>query len=357
MRLKTLNGAPLSEDLDFSEENLLEIGAYEPFFQAPAASTEDPPIKWRRLAAQDTRLRSGWSQPYLPGDGESFPFSLPALLLEHSGITANEETELDDFVQHSLIFHHTLVSSQIKSSTGEDSVSSSSFLTTSFNTSEDVDHHDGSPDAPSIPQIPSNITISTLGSLPNHDHLRAIYPQTMTSNLLCAVATQPERREVFVRKGGYQMHLYEFHIADDTNSCFKVSFWFRPPKQARQDILHENLRHTLDGIKQGDIILLQHLALSTFRNDVFGQGLNTSVTKARTGITVLIQGDGSELCPRSMIPGTLTERLSKVRKWASNVIGPGLSNRKRRRDNHVSESAPRRSYSARDSLPPDTMET
>ena len=306
MRLKTLNGAPLCEHLDFSDGALLDVTARSGFGMTAwnDKSIEDQTaLKWRDIGLRQVRLRTGWSQPYLPGGGswgidanQSFVIpgvEEPSELPEYDGADLDttltfdgEMSIVDDYLQHSLIFHDTLLSSQmVQDIAADNTVSSSSFLTASFDTSISglssplpVDSH------VLLLQVPSAMSISTLGSLPSAQHLRSIYPQTPTPNFLCALMTSPERREVFVRKGAYKMDLWEVTVGDDTRANFKVTFWLRPPRESNNERnpAQVQLLHTLERLRVGNIILLRNIAVTSFQNIVYGQSLNTSITRART---------------------------------------------------------------------------
>jgi hypothetical protein len=180
MRLKSINGAPFPEHLDFSEDTLLDgvncVDYLTVEEHSTIGSTSDP-IKWRRLAPKEARLRTGWSQPYLPRVGEGVLMAMPDMGLS-TAVSEQEMTRLDttldleeessmadnDFLQHSLIFHDTLLSSQVAQDTTVDrTISSSSFLTTSAHfvpTGTAQDESDATALAPqcTTPQfnIPSN---------------------------------------------------------------------------------------------------------------------------------------------------------------------------------------------------------
>jgi hypothetical protein len=368
MRLKILSGAPIAEHLDFDEGSLLEPATCTLFTRCLAPSARDP-VRWRRVTAASTRLRSSWSQPYLPASRSNVDSpqpSLPGLMPDYSVIAANEDTtELDGQAQQSLLFHDTLVSSQIAGTNANDTVSSSSLLTDSFDVTtaddEESNPSGGKASLPFLPRLPGRVTLTQLQHLPSPTHLRSIQPQTITVNLLCAVATELERRDVFVRRGSYLMHLHELTVADDTRSGFKISFWLRPSRSNRVHESHqESLRDMLDQVSVGDVLLLLNVALTTFRNDVFGQGLNTAITKAKTTMHMLHRGDASASFTQGSLPEELVDRLATVRKWASNYIAPGVSRgHKRRRGERYQQmnKSVRTSSPAEDSLPPDTMET
>ena len=98
MRLKLLNGAPLREHLDYSDHVLIaasECGRFR--FQNPhSKSTEEgTSLKWRDIGLKSAPLRTGWSQPYLPGTAnDSQSFSIPGLE-ESSALPQYDASNLD----------------------------------------------------------------------------------------------------------------------------------------------------------------------------------------------------------------------------------------------------------------------
>lgn len=381
MRLKTLNGAPICEHLDFNENNLLGIDECTEFkpLEWPA-SPEDTTVafKWRSLTSKHTRLRTGWSQPYLPGSGlhtdqSDLSFSISNAhqsLAFTEGDTTNIDTtvtfdeqpsEPDGFLEHSFIFHDTLLSSQVlQEAEADNTIPSSSFQTTSFSTSASDLSTTGIDASTLILQVPPTMTVTPLGSLPSAHYLRSIYPQTPTPNLLCVLMTNPERREVFVRKGGYKMDLWEVTVADDTRAGFKVSFWIRPPRESNNEQTNAQslLLKTLESVKIGDILLLRNIALTSFRDTVYGQSLNTAITRARTSIDVLMKSNGVSV---GQLPATIVETFSRVKRWAKiHVAAAGVGSRKRKGSSTKGDRYAKRPFQSseqEETLPPDTMES
>lgn len=386
MRLKLLNGAPLCEDLDFSNSVLLEATKCHAFHvehRDGKSTEEDAAFRWRDIGSKRELLRTGWSQPYLPGSViqgpyDGYSFTIPGVE-ESSELPQYDATSLDttlrfeegvstaeDYLQHSLIFYDTLLSSQVvqDAASADDTVNSSSFLSTSFDTTTSgfSSPSPGESRAPVL-QVSSAIIVTPLGSLPGAQHLRFIYPQTPTPNLLCALMTTPERREVFVRKSGYKMDLWEITVGDDTRSSFKVTFWSRPPRESNteQDHTHVRLLQILEHLQVGDIVLLRNIALTSFRDIVHGQSLNTAITRAKTSVDVLVKSSGMSVVKIGGLPGSVVEKLTRVKRWArSHVVGDADKLRKREGDPSRPNRAAKRSLgsSARDEdLPPDTMES
>lgn len=388
MRLKILNGAPLPSQLSFAEDSLLapsacNLAAATRVDTTPSSSVTS--LKWRRIQSKSIRLRTGWSQPYLSGSGvrladaeADMSLSLPQI--EQSSTFLREgpsradttlgstepPSEADNFLEQSFAFHDTLLSSQVvQDVVAEDTINSSSFLTTSFNTTtSDLSSPSSISNTIAI-QVSAKIAITALHSLPTAQHLRSIYPQTPTPNFVCALTTQPAHREVFTRRGGHRMNLYEIIVADDTASGFKVNFWVRPPRgsNTEQDTVQQMLLATLESLKVGDILLLRNIALTSFRDAVYGQSLNPSISRARTAIDIVSRSSGALTVQLNGLPDSLVEKINKVKKWARTHIATNDGRTRKRRGTSTStelrRSSRRRPASSFNdgSLPPDTMES
>jgi hypothetical protein len=385
MKLKMLNGAPLSEHLDFSEASLLateKCNAFNILTEMTVTAEESTPaLKWRSLSTKNTRLRTGWSQPYLPGSTQRSDISLSIPNVQRSSPLPQDDTTnpdytmasfedpsiaVDDFLEHSLAFHDTLLSSQVlQDDANHTTLDSSSFPTTSFGTtisdfsspSKLVNEHT------LILQVSSKMTITPLNSLPSAQYLRSIYPQTPTPNFLCALTANPEQREVFVRKGGYKMNLWEVTVADDTLSNLKITFWLRPPRESNNEQIHAQnlLLQTLQSIKVGDILLLRNIALTSFRETVFGQSLNPAITRARTGIDVLMRSSGISVGQLGSLPAPVVEAFMRVKKWAkAHIVSDNAGAKKRKGSATKQDKTTKRTFGNHDfdnSMPPDTMES
>ncbi|KAF2830347.1 hypothetical protein CC86DRAFT_160313 [Ophiobolus disseminans] len=384
MRLKTLNGAPSSQHLDFSEHCLLALdkcAGFDAVHEDNPASSSAPALNWRCLTNKGTRLRTGWSQPYLPKCGlqleqAEVSISIPdveqASTLLEPGTTWNETTidlgepatAADDFLEHSLIFHDTLLSSQVAQDTVVDTtISSSSFLTTSFATTASDPSSPNRVDGHTlILHVPPKMAITSIGLFPTSHHLRSIYPQTPTPNTICVLMAPPERREVIVRKGGFKMHLYELSVGDGTMAGFKVTFWLRPPRKDdnEQSNMQQSLFRTLEDVNVGDILLLRNIALTSFRETVYGQSLNPTIARVRTTIDVLMKSNGVSVGRLDGLPAAVHETFMRVKRWARIHVVTADNGPKKRRGSSTRRDKPGKRHltsSAHDEfLPPDTLE-
>ncbi len=378
MRLKLLNGAPISDQIDFSEPSLLPIEKCNNFYSLSRV-TSAKTLKWRRITSEGTRLRTGWSQVYAPennahNDTSNLSLPIPSgdqSLLDFTETSTNFDTTstfdaqssiVDDYLEQSLLFHNTLVSSQVLP---DDDANDTSFISSSFDTSfgtsflssGGLDQVDG----PTVfLQVPPTIVITSLGSLPNAQQIQSMYPKTLTPNFLCVLMTAPERREVFVRKGGYKMDIWEIIVADDTRSGFKVSIWSRPSQESSkakpnpQDVLLQTLR----SVNVGDILLLRNIALTSYRQTVYGQSLKSTITRARTTITIVMKSNGVMVYRIDALPQTFTEKFKRVQRWArAHVAVESAGTRKRKSSSVHNKKHHERSSAVSnndDYLPPDT---
>lgn len=377
MRLKTLNGAPLCKHLDFSPETLLGPEAAVQYlndhtFSSPASDTTTS-LKWRHLPPRDTRLHTGWSQPYLPqgpfpGSQPNLSFSIPSVG-DATGFTPEDTTDIDatisyqdqpfdntGFVEHSLNFHDTLLSSQVATNEDVDGTfSSTSFFSTSFETaSTEIEREELDSQEP-IVNVPATIRLTPLGSLPSAACLRSISPQTPTPNIVCVLAAPLTEKEVLVRKSGYKMNLRELTVADDTKSDFIVSFWRRPSN--KQDA--ENpITQALDRVQVGDVLLLRNIALNTFRDKVYGQSLNPFISRARTTVDVLTNDACISTRQLAALPAPVAAAVTRLRKWANLHIAPSAAwSRKRKGGGESNQPAKRAAGNVcvhYEILPPDT---
>lgn len=380
MRLKTLNGAPLPEQLNFSESQLLEHPYDLQNQECLALSGEaTPSVKWRCLTKEHTRLRTGWSQPYLPGadskaeltlSSMSIPNAESPMIFQDDGTTGLDRTialgspsfDSTGFLQQSLIFHDNLLSSQVLPNKRPDDTASSASFLTSFDADESSIRSPSRAyqDDPML-HMPPHLVITPLVSVPSAPFLQSIYPQTPTPSFLCVLMTSPERREVLVRKGQYKMDLWELNVADHTRSDFKVTFWLRPPRQSNSEQMRtqSSTLQTLTSSKIGDILLLRNIALTSFREVVYGQSLNPAITRARTTVEILKDNGYSDKHSSGM-PPALFDTFLKVQRWARVHVASDVLARKRKNSNTKDRGHSKRTSSNRyhddDSLPPDTME-
>jgi hypothetical protein len=113
-------------------------------------------------------------------------------------------------------------------------------------------------------------------------------------------------------------------------------------------------------IRVGDIVLLRNVALTAFRDTVYGQSLNPAITRARTTVDVLMSGVGVSIEQLGGLPGAVVAMFMRVKRWAKSHIATDSGNSRKRKERSVERNRPTtRAFEAsmRDEyLPPDTME-
>ncbi|KAF2493158.1 hypothetical protein BU16DRAFT_430928, partial [Lophium mytilinum] len=239
------------------------------------------------------------------------------------------------YLQHSLMFHETLQSSQIEPPHDreidlEDVVS---FSVTSFpfqNNPSSASCLSGTTNFAAIGgactdihiQLPLDLPITPLGSLPSAEYLDSLYPQTLTPNLVGTVSSISPPRSVITRSNRVMM-LYDIRVADETGLDFTVTFWLPPRPSSEENATNlekqSQLRRALDYLRSGDVILLRKIALSHFRGTVHGQSLHPGISRARTELHLLARS-GIELIPTSQLGPALGKKIESVKLWAQQFV-------------------------------------
>lgn len=389
IRIKTLNGAPLLEQLDFTEPALLALDRCNEFHYDfdHSFSVETQPtssLKWRLIPwVKEPQSSTGRSQPFLNTgssrritpvlhfiDEDRNKEPLGHLKGEPSGLFAsNTLTEIasgrSDFLRQSFCFNNTLNSSQVLSmGEANDAAASASFEMTSFSVETFVYNDIGQlKQHPSSSQLSSRFVTTALAALPNAQQLESLYPQIPTPNFLCVLAAKATEQEVIVRRTGHRMILWELIVTDDTIPSFRVSFWFRPEQGSvhAQFETQSILLHTLRNMKVGDILLLRRIALTSYRNVVYGQSLSSSIKSLQSSIEIVSQhGRLSALFSREY-PSAFLENCLRMKIWAEKyVVTSGSARKTRKIDSALEHECIRRPSIDTESdehLPPDTMDT
>ncbi|GAB1744728.1 hypothetical protein NU219Hw_g2402t1 [Hortaea werneckii] len=226
--------------------------------------------------------------------------------------------------------------------------------------------------------------ITDLKSIPSATHIDAIFPGTITLNLLGAVISISPIRTVQLRRrqragnGGNnpqypnnnpagpahpdERDLVEILLGDETRAGFSATFWFLPesasprrphqypatrgrggngggsPRDANEEA--KLRRQNLLSLRAGDVVLIRNLALSVFKGGVYGQSLRGSTGGKMgmgrgnfTDVRVLEEdeeeeegsgkGDLFSSLPVS-IRGQVRGKLRRVREWRDGFVGPGV---------------------------------
>lgn len=171
--------------------------------------------------------------------------------------------------------------------------------------------------------------LTTLSCIPNAQTLDRLNPQTVTLDMLVAVISAPPPRTVCIRRTGKDVELVEIVVGDDTRAGLQVTFWLDSVEQEpRMRQNGEGLRKTLTGLRAGDVILIQNVALAHFRGMVHGQSLRWRRTNGgwATNVTVICRQHANEgkstLDQRVESLSEAEQRVQAVKGWARQFIRP-----------------------------------
>lgn len=379
-RTIVLAGAPEANRLDWDEKSLLPVQHVEDATSrtsSPANSDSDallmtkPEIpKWRKLEMEMLKMR-----PILPKlDIESPPKAVdmgaPAEFLETSELVSQdslpesaesdvstedsrpsqdssssreyepETQDLAEFYDHSFNIHEAIPSSQIES---QQSVTPGTPI---FESSEEM-----FPEQPTTPggiirtssqrrlsQAPRPKQLTNLCDIPGANFLNSIRPNTKTVNLICGIISiAPSRIVTTGHKWGKprQVELVELLVGDETKTGFSITVWlpremhvnWKDGAQEKPEGSRSILRRSLKAVQVRDIVLIQNVALSSFRGKVHGQSLRGDVTKIDTLFRKKVGDEEQVGCYTvqnlRMATGKDQQilKVKRVRDWMINFIG------------------------------------
>lgn len=337
--VKFLTGAPAATVLDWSDEGLLNTfsSALQRHLNHARSAPPPPPTpvptqpvaKWRSIppASDKTFHESPVLTKTLPrASRNALPRQITSLQEDH-----------DDFLDHSFAFEANLQSSQIASHhhSLEDVPEEATFMTddsihstvlddydttvmsTQHSIREDSGPRSGATYRPVGP-------IMSIKAVPTAEYLLRIQPQTMTVNLLVGIISIAPARTVTTRKGGHNMDIIEITVGDETKAGFTISSWHQAQDFQQQHKMEDKSRAVLSSLRPQDVVLIERVALSSFRNAVFGQSLNRRTIKNATAFTVLhkahdCRADNAE---QSTFPLAVEHKLERVRDWVTSFVGP-----------------------------------
>lgn len=322
-RIKFLTGAPTLDALDWSDQNLLT--SFTPHTLRFLSSGSHQPV-------EPSLPDSNWR--VIPLNNQSFCAS-PSLTSAARKTKRPIDGHHQDFLDHSFAVLADLQSSQLAPQLSGQFDEESTFITESSVLSTAPDDSTFLTGEVSI--IPTTYSptlrqarrfagpVLSIQAIPNADYLNHLQPQTMTVNLIVGVISSPTVRTVKVRRGNYDMEIIEFLVGDDTKAGFSISSWHTPPESQQKG--EDVLRKTLLALRPCDIILVERLALCSFRALVFGQCLNKRFTKSLTVLSTLVRvrEDRNSSPDRDQYPGLSPGVLSKVKRvkdWVTSFIGP-----------------------------------
>jgi len=378
-RMIILAGAPGPAKLDWSEKSLLPESMHLEGVDSPTSPTSKAfGAQWRQITTQRLQMR-----PILPKlniDPRPSPTELDRSAAEFfsadeyigtqtpvSDISANESQPsasggsadstseaLSDYYDHSFAIHEAIPSSQLSGfseyTPGTPTYESNEemFPQTPINGGGII----RTPSQRRLSQAPRPKHLSDLEDIPNAHYLSSIEPQTMTVNLIVGIISiAPPRTVITGHKYGKPRvtELVEMIVGDDTKTGFSITMWL--PREMRvnwkdganaapegsRSVLRRNLRF----MRPRDVVLLQNVALSSFRGKVHGQSLKGDVTK----IDLLFRKkvDDDDLSGVYSVSNLRTAtakdpqvfKVKKVRDWMTEFVGdrgspPATKGRRRR---------------------------
>ncbi|KIX05330.1 uncharacterized protein Z518_06202 [Rhinocladiella mackenziei CBS 650.93] len=376
-RMIILTGAPEPTKLDWSEKSLLPDSTHvEPLTSptSPSSKVLGPP--WRQITTQKLQMRpvlpklnidarpptedvdrSGaeffsadeFVGPHTPGSDASGDES------QRSGGSAETISEtLSEYYDHSFAIHEAIPSSQL-SAFSDYTPGTPTYESTEEMLPQTPSTGGGIIRTPSqrrLSQAPRPKHLSDLEDIPNARYLSSIEPQTMTVNLIVGILSiAPPRTVMTGIKYGKprETELVEMVVGDDTKTGFGLSMWL--PREMRvnwkdgananpegsRSVLRRNLRH----MRPRDVVLLQNVALSSFRGKVHGQSLKGDVTKIDLLFRKKVDDDdlGGIYSVSNLRTATGKDpqilKVKKVRDWLMEFVGdrdgPGAGGKGRRR--------------------------
>lgn len=356
-----LAGAPESNTLVWDEKALLPVQHIEQSSGTDSPSQPELP-KWRRLEMESLRMR-----PILPkldidppqkevDTGPAQFFNLTELCSQELGqesvgsdISAEDsrpsqeshepESEAHaEFYNHSFSIHQAIPSSQIDQSgvTPETPVyeSSSEMFPDMASTPGCMVR---SPSQRRLSQAPRPKNLTSLGDIPNASYLDSIHPQTKTVNLIVGLKSISPPRVVECGAKKRETELVEMVVGDDTKTDFCITMWlpremhvnWKDGAQEKPEGSRSQLRRGLKFVRPRDVLLIQNVALSTFRGKVHGQSLRGDVTK----IDIMFRKkEGDDDLPgvysvQNLRMATTKDhqilKVKRVRDWLLESVGEG----------------------------------
>ena len=320
-----LAGAPEPAKLDWSEKSLLPASDIESF---PTLDSPDPKpgfqAQWRQLSTERLQMRPPLPKLAIapltqitPDPAEFFspkehiaPESPSAASdvsgdeSQPSGVGSAESTHeaLSDYYDHSFTIYEAVPSTQITDSsytpgTPTYEASNLEFFSDPGNDSSSSGRgiiRSASQRRLSKAPKPSHLT--NLADIPNANCLRSIEPQTKTVNLIVGVLSISPTRKVTTGKAygrPRQVELVELTVGDETKSDFAITIWLprelhvgwrdkqasNSPSHSPADACRSELRRNLKSLRKRDVIVLQNVALTTYKGKVAGASLRGEVTK------------------------------------------------------------------------------
>ena len=345
-------GAPLASSLTIESCTINTISdAHQAFIYPdfiPSNDSDDHKTPsshatWRSLPQTKSLPLAGFSQTHQHLDTSRWSqqrshfFNTLSLTNQEGNTTSYiqdappDEALLAQFCEHSLAQHHTAAGPSQDQSF---SVASTSFATdpsNSFNSNKNP-----SSTEKSILSLPSHL--SDLEDIPSPKKILALYPQTITLNLIVGIISIAQPRAVTTR-WGQTLSLVEILVGDDTKAGFAITFWLPNPIGKTTDKGNTGNHYTriINELRRQDVVLLQNVALHIFRDKVYGQSLRGGWTK----VDLLWRRDGGGYYSTRALNASTHPQQQKtkiVKQWVMDFVGGDPRTRKGKRQGKARKS-------------------
>ena len=381
-----LAGAPEPANLDWSEKSLIQTSEVESFpilESSNSNSSPDEPFRaqWRQLSTDRLQMRPSLPKlaisPLTQISADPAEFFSPAehIALESpsaasdvsgdesqpSGVGSAESANeaLSDYYDHSFTIYEAVPSTQITDSSyapGTPTYESASLELlpeSSYDSSGSGKGIIRTASQRRLSKAPKPNHLANLADIPNANYLRSIEPQTKTVNLIVGVLSISPTRKVTTGKAygkPRQVELVELLVGDETKTNFAITMWLprelhvlwrdkqasNSPSHSPADACRSELRRRLKSLRPRDIILLQNVALTTYKGKVAGASLKGEVTKVEPLFRKTVDKDDEDVGCYSIsnLRNPIDPQIKKVKKvkdWLVEFVGEeggGKSSRK-----------------------------
>lgn len=357
-KVKFFTGAPQSSSLDWQEEQLLN--SFTSAFQVYLGlSTEPAPTQIPTFLSAPI---ANWR--ILPDGADPF-YATPILRREpYEEYQSPFRDDHHDFLSHSFAVLNDLKSSQIEPNDDTVDGEEVTFLTTNSFTTESPISESGFTSFDSTAtrtQGKQLMTVSgpiaSIKSLPSAARLISLRPQTITRNLIVGIIAIAPAKTVTVRRGNYEMDVVEMTVGDETKAGFTISTWLSPD-MSNQSAAVRDMRRALQKLRTGDVVVVERLALSVFRDQVYGQSLSWRTTKNVTRFSV-VDRDAIEQARAASasqaLASSIVDKVQRVRDWVDSFIGPSRKRQLEDEDVRKGRKVARVRELEEEYLPPDTQ--
>lgn len=374
MRTIVLAGAPEAKDLDWDEKALTaahdvrrdSMSASPPLTMSQQSQQTQQIPKWRKLEMERLRMR-----PILPKlDIDQRPTEaemaettefldttelLSQELMQEAASTttgsdvSNEDSRpscesyepesqaLADFYNHSFTIHEAMPSSRISDmmplTPGTPVYESNDELFSERSNSPSGIIRSSSQRR--LSQVPKPKQMSDLDQLPNARVIECMGAYKSRINMIVGVISISQPRKVPIRNDpGRKAELVEMVVGDETKSGLCVTMWlpremrvnWQDGKQEKPEGRRSELRRTLKNIRPQDIILLQNVALGTWKGKVQANSLS-DVTKIDVLYRKKVDDEEQISCYSAQnlrmatAKDTQMLKVKKVRDWMADFLG------------------------------------